>query len=454
MVRPEPTPHFDSGVLQEPFLAFGGRHEHVDPKTGLALYGSYSLSGQSRPSATSILVGLVGPAPMIGDAEQWLAGLRGVLTNDGSHPFLYPHFPGFNSEIPFQCDLMWGEAWRGCLLDSGLRDALNEPNYYERIKRVIALYVGAIQTLSQRDPKANVILCCMPQEVVDHCTTKTTKSGEVKRLRVSKAERLAAIEAKYGQMFLFSEMNPTLGVEDQESGHENLRRGLKAEAMRFGMPTQIVWPRTVRVTDSPPKPGERDTQDIATRAWNLATALYYKASGCPWRLASIEPGACFVGISFYKELAERNSRIRTSMAQAFTSSGDGYVLRGKSFEWDEAAYGKSPHMDGKLAASLIRDVLDLYKRQNNDSLPTRLVIHKTSEYWDDERARIDEACQCVPRKDLVSLCTWSGRGIQFYRFGKYPALRGTYVKFSDSNLLLYTVGCEVLPMRWADLGLK
>ena len=32
------------------------------------------------------------------------------------------------------------------------------------------------------------------------------------------------------------------------------------------------------------------------------------------------------------------------------------------------------------------------------------------------------------------------RGLQFYRKGDYPPLRGTYVKFSEADLLLYTVG--------------
>ncbi len=31
-------PDFLAGVLAEPLLAFGGSQEHVDPKTGLALY--------------------------------------------------------------------------------------------------------------------------------------------------------------------------------------------------------------------------------------------------------------------------------------------------------------------------------------------------------------------------------------------------------------------------------
>src|ERR671923_2491757 len=66
------APNFDSGMVDEPLLAFGGQHKHVDPKTGIALYGPYSLVGQDTPTLRSITVGIVGPASMIADAEAWL----------------------------------------------------------------------------------------------------------------------------------------------------------------------------------------------------------------------------------------------------------------------------------------------------------------------------------------------------------------------------------------------
>ena len=43
----------------------------------------------------------------------------------------------------------------------------------------------------------------------------------------------------------------------------------------------------------------------------------------------------------------------------------------------------------------------------------------------------------IPQTDFVA---FGSRDLQFYRRGDYPALRGTYVKFSDADLLLYTSG--------------
>jgi hypothetical protein len=200
-------------------------------------------------------------------------------------------------------------------------------------------------------------------------------------------------------------MAPTLGIEDQERGHQNLRRVIKAEAMEFGIPTQLVWPHTF--------------------------------GAAPWRLDEVEPGTCYVGVSFYRDNGEKSPTLRTTMAQAFTAAGDGYVLRGSTFEWDSTEYGPSPHLDSSNASALMRGVLELYQRQNRGALPSRIVVHKSSRYWDEELAGFREACTTVPRTDFVAL---GRRGIQFYRPGIYPPLRGTFVRLSDDDLLLYTVG--------------
>jgi hypothetical protein len=257
-----------------------------------------------------------------------------------------------------------------------------------------------------------------------------------KRIKISRRERKALEDVNRGVQFLFKEMDPTVGIEYEDFPYENLRRGLKAEVMQYGIPTQLIQPQTLRLTEQA-ESSKRVNQDIATRAWNFITALYHKAGASPWRLAEIEAGVCFIGISFYKELHESNPYLRTSLAQAFTSAGDGYVFRGKTFEWKGDEKNKTPHLDQVSACSLMTDIVDLYKRQNRGSLPSRIVVHKSSRFWEDERNGFEEACKNIPRKDFVAL-GW--RGIQFYRPGTYPPLRGTYVKFSDDNFLLYLLG--------------
>jgi hypothetical protein len=416
------APNFDSGIIDEPLLSFGGQHTHVDPKSGLALYGPYTTKGQRAPHLRSIVVGIVGPPGMIADAEAWLRACQGVIVNEGTQPFLYPHFPGFDANGPMQCDLVFGESWRESIKESKLNDVIRKPSFTDRVKEVVALYLEAVTILAGREPKPNVVLCCIPQSVVDTCTVQRAAERRLQKLQAKASRR-----SSRHQLSLFSD-------EEESSSHQNLRRGLKAEAMQVGMPTQLVWPRTLRLAGASTV-GALRTQDDATRAWNFTTALYHKAGGSPWRLSDLDAGVCFVGLSFFHDLVGEDSRMRTSMAQAFTAAGDGYVLRGDTFEWEEA--GRSPHLDKKLAASLLRDVIELYRKQNRGSLPSRLVVHKSSVFWDEELAGLQEASALIPQKDFVAI---GSRDLQFYRRGDYPALRGTYVKFSDTDLLLYTSG--------------
>lgn len=433
------TPSFNAGMLPEPLIAFGGQHTHVDPKTGLALYGPYSLEGQRTPWLKSLIVGLVGPASMISDAEQWLHHCRGILTNDGSDPFGKPHFPGFDAT--FQCELMCGDTWHEAIRQSDLDQALSEHPLQMGIKRLVTHYMRAIRVLAERDPKPNVILCCIPQSVVDAAghSAKTVRTRTVqRRARATRhGEGAAEHDIEATQLYLFEDFAPSLGIEEEEKGHQNLRRGLKAEAMQLGIPTQLVWPRTLELHGAKANPGERLLQDVATRAWNFAVALYYKAGGTPWRMAEVDAETCFVGVSFYREVLESNPRLRTAMAQAFTASGDGYVLRGDSFEWIKSPREPSPHLSAQSAADLMRDVLKLYRDQNKGAPPKRLVLHKSSRFWEEELDGFTDACRELPQRDFIA---FGHRGMQFYRPGQYPPVRGTFIKFTDTEFALYTSG--------------
>jgi hypothetical protein len=429
---------FNSGMLLEPLIAFGGQHKHVDPKTGLALYGPYSLEGQKTPWPKSILVGLVGPASMISDAEQWLHYCRGVLTNDGSDPFGRPHFPGFDPT--FQCELVFGDTWNEAIKQLDLDRAIREQSVPISIKRIVTHYVQAIRILSERDPKPNVILCCIPQSIIDLISRSANKEVARQVRRFTRAPRRAKERTEdphAGQLDLFKDLTPSLGIEEEERGHQNLRRSLKAEAMQFGIPTQLVWPRTFELHATKASPGERSLQDVATRAWNFSVALYYKAGGTPWRMAEIDPETCFLGVSFYREVLEPNPRLRTAMAQAFTASGDGYVLRGDSFEWIKSHREPSPHLSARSASDLMRDVLKLYRDQNNQANPKRIVLHKSSRFWKDELDGFTDACREIPQRDFLA---FGFLGTQFYRPGQYPPVRGTFIKFTDTEFALYTSG--------------
>ena len=84
-----------------------------------------------------------------------------------------------------------------------------------------------------------------------------TKYGQSRRVRIGRSERKAEEAAKQGQGFLWPEMDPTFGVEDQEFVHQNLRQAIEAKTTQFRIPSQLVWPNTLRTIAISPTPGGR-----------------------------------------------------------------------------------------------------------------------------------------------------------------------------------------------------
>lgn len=367
-------------------------------------------------------MGFVGPATLLSAASNWIAQCHSAVLNDGSQPFLYPHFPGFSAESPFQCALTLGDPWREVVNDVKLAAALRNSDRARRIADVAAIYAAGIHNLSERQPKPNVIICAIADGTAEECREGVLRTS---KHRSNKRQNSGASL----QQLLFGP-EPADATEDENEAksntHHDLRRALKAEAMGFGIPTQILLEETFR-----PKTGRR--QDAATTAWNFFTALYHKADGHPWRLADAKPGTCYVGVSFFREFTENH--LRTSLAQAFTHTGDGFVLRGKPFQWDRSQ-DPSPHLSAASARDLLSEVIEVYKR-HRDVRPERVVIHKSSRFSLEELHGFKEALQNIPFWDLVA---FGKRGTQFLRLGQYPPLRGTWVRFDDRNYLLYTQG--------------
>lgn len=411
---------FEAGVIAEPLLLFGGHRSHIDPKIGLSLYGPYTVSDQERPPLTSITVGFVGPSTLLPAATNWVAQCQGQVLNDGSQPFLYPHFPGFSAEFPFQCGLTLGDSWREVLNEVRLASALRNPDRAKRISEVADVYAAGVRNLSERQPKPTVIICVVADAAAEKC-----RQGVLPRNRSNKPRKSGTSLQQV--LFAVAPTEPDNEEDENTSDtHHDLRRALKAEAMAFGIPTQILLEGTVR-----PRTGGK--QDAATTAWNFFTALYHKADGHPWRLADAQPGTCYVGVSFFREFTENH--LRTSLAQAFTHTGDGFVLRGKPFQWDRSQ-GPSPHLSAENARDLLNEVIEVYKRHRNVR-PERVVVHKSSRFSPEEMRGFRDALQNIPFWDLVA---FGKRGTQFLRLGQYPPLRGTWVRFDDTNYLLYTQG--------------
>lgn len=145
-----------------------------------------------------------------------------------------------------------------------------------------------------------------------------------------------------------------------------------------------------------------------------------------------------MGVRFYRGLGTKNPKMSTSLVQAFDEHGEGLVFRGPDFEWDpEKHESKTPHLKIEDALKLVQFALDKYSSEMHQ-LPSRVVIHKSSRWTNEERTGIREGLRNkVTRYDLVALQRQDA--VRLITASTYPPLRGT--RFTVGQLdFLYTTG--------------
>jgi len=374
--------------FEEPLLAFGSGGLHVDPKAGVARYGPHSLGTSRHPS--SIRIGMIGTAGTCGAAQEWLAEIAEGVTGNDKHP----EFPGIQKDRGYFASLVLDERAVEMITQTELR-SLVAPGVRQkdRFQETLSLLDAKLRLLSERDLPPQYVVVALPDALVG-------------RTRV----------AEY---------------HDKELGmvHRDLRRALKAAAMRYRIPTQLLRESTM---------DGRDPTHLSKIAWNYMTGLYFKAGGMPWAPRGLPPGSCFIGISFFRPLGSRFARMQTSLVQAFDEHGEGLVLRGHDFDWDSEKEGsRSPHLSADQANELVRAALDRYEQELKQS-PLRVIVHKGSRFWPAEQEGFQQALsRRVQRYDLVALAPQTGA--RLLTTSIYPPLRGTLFSVEETDFL-YTTG--------------
>jgi len=374
----------------EPSLEFGSGREHVCPKTGIVLFGPRFIESDKRHPAKTKL-GFIGNGQSIASAGGWIESCLPGVGGDAANET----FPGYQHDRGFFSTIVMDSSWQE-LITRHERAAIAKPRLRrERFAQAISVVSDKIRLLAQKEQEPDIIILALPNDLLEHCKTVDYRDDELGRV------------------------------------HRDFRRAIKAEAMKYRIPTQIILQRTSEAT-----PESRNVDHKSRCAWNLFTCLHYKAGGMPWGPKSLTSGTCYVGISFFRPLGSSSSKMRTSIAQAFDEHGEGIVLRGRDFHWDELEHGKSPHLNDVQAAELVDAVLKRYEDEMKQ-FPSRVVIHKTSRFWRDEEIGFEKALQSVRHFDLVAVAPQSR--LRLLRSARYPVLRGTSFSVGDLHML-YTTG--------------
>lgn len=400
----------------EPDLEFGNGGRCADIRFGIGHYGIYDFNIPRRPK--QIKLGFVGTDETISSLIEWLDKCRnGVEAKTSKQPRLYPPFPGFAPTHGFFSTLIWDSSEaRTVNIPSNLKP--NRKTFNQILSQVTDLYAEEVaNALEKLD--VNVVICAPPLEHLRITTLNLEDAEEEKE------------EGKAGEEVVEEGATP---IKTKLDFHDML----KAKTLHFRTPLQIVLPATYDESKAAAQKKiiNRDQQDEATRAWNLHTALYYKARGIPWRLVreAADISTCYLGVSFFRTLDQE--RIYASSAQVFNERGEGVIVRGGLAYQDKN--DREIYLDEKGAYNIAFKALDTFWSEHYH-YPARVVLHKTSPYTD---AEVEGFNKALSEKGVkwIDLLHVKESFVRLFRTSDYPPLRGTLWHLEDHKAILYTKG--------------
>jgi hypothetical protein len=413
-------------LLPEPKV-LGKEVAETDCKRAL-LTGPYGARNQSHSNRLSL--GLIGTYNLIDKARDWLSLINepiesesrsdpSDLTAQRRHKLLFPDFPG--------CPVAFGKSLilepefeqRITLDELQVLDKNNKVSYIEQLLQIVEAKIQRIVEASERRPDA--ILLLLTEEIYDLCHIVGSYHRKLKRTKITRTDQLDLFTD-------FDTLRLTPRTDEEEPVYRNLRSALKKIAMNpsYGVPIQIIRENTLE---------GKDTQNLATRSWNLCTGLYYKSGNFPWVLEGMDAKTCFLGISFYHKKTAHTDSVFSSMAHLFSNDFNSVVLRGDKVPYDEVL--KSPVLDKDSVKRIVDKALGEFLAARG-RYPERLVIHKTSRYTLAEIDGFGTALRSLNiAYDLVSL---TKAPLRLVRWGQYPVPRGSVYVASDSDAYLYTKG--------------
>ena len=413
-------------ILPEPLIEFRYSQAVADPHDGLNLFGPYDSDLPSKPK--SMIVGLVGTEAGIQLYNDWSEEVMcrpHSVTEDNTR--LWPPFPGF--DVAFQSSWSRRPASVDCIDEDNLIHQAHNLDPNLRTARVVDTYLSSISKFKERDDPFNVIVCVIPDEIWKTCRVKShVEYGGWGRPLTRKIRDMRA----GGQQSILEDDD-----WDQADYAYSLdfRRQLKAKCMKYDIPIQLIRESTFTLTQGHDTP-KRGLTPVSDRAWNLGTAIYYKAGGKPWKLSTAREGVCYIGLSFKKAEPRKKSKTACCAAQMFLDSGDGIVFMGDKGPWyspDDHQF----HLTKDAARRLLEGVLSTYDRLEGREL-SEVFLHSRSEISREEFEGYSAACPSGVK--LVGVRVRPDDGLKVYRLGKLPVLRGTLWTLNNQTAFLFAHG--------------
>ncbi len=445
---------YSGRYIEEAPLYFGNGTQDIDQKRGLTINGP---SDAKTGIIYTIRIGIVSTGEGIQETGSFLDyANNNVIPSSGKKPFATQSFPGFTKA--FRSKLVLSSEFDEEITSKEVEKILAVRNPETRIKRAAERYAEKVGVICRRVSVPEVIICHEPQSIEANCGAGMVSTKNRAVLTRKDRKEAQDIRKKVETYRILAPLSESTQNLLDMAVHQDFRRVLKSKCLAFNIPTQILTQtilrrlKTIEPTNqiedsSAGQKKQRRNIDRSSLAWNLASAIYYKANHFPWKVGNLKSGTCYIGISFYKDKTTRDKTMCASLAQVFSDSGEGMVVRGHDFKWDTEKLGE-PHLAETNAYQVMQDAIAVYKEHHDQQFPNRVVVHKSSMFLDDERKGFMKACEDIPKYDFISVS--DGREVFFYRNGEKAILRGTCINLGQRSFLVYTKG--YVPYQRAYLG--
>lgn len=288
--------------------------------------------------------------------------------------------------------------------------------------------------LRPADPAAQIPL---PATLEEELRSASHPGRHLAGALIDGLRKLVAVRHLYNVVVFYLPGRYAAHFEDLDTGFD-LHDAVKAAAAEVGITTQIITDAALTY------------RCRASVAWRLGTALYAKAGGTPWKLAThtgpLHPDTAYIGLSYAVRSNGPDTQFVTCCSQVFDADGGGMDF--VAYDITDGADARNPYLTRHDMRLVMARSLALYQDRHSGRSPKELVVHKRTPFQPDEVAGCADAWGATTSLSCINITRphWRGVTLDRPRHGQQPAKagyaveRGTVLQLDGRSALVWVAG--------------